>query len=112
MKTLRLLVPVVVLLVPLIAAAQGAPQTLGELATLVVKLISAATGILVAAAIVVYFWGIIMNMSTFTEGNPEKLRAYFFWGIVALFVMVSIWGILSLLSQTVFNGNPPGTING
>ncbi len=111
MKTFRALIPATVLLLPLAASAQGAPQTLSELATIVVKLISAATVVLVALAIVVYFWGIFYNMSNFTEGNREQMRAYFFWGIVALFVMVSIWGILSLLSQTVFNGNPPGTIN-
>ncbi|MBI5470087.1 hypothetical protein HY968_02080 [Candidatus Kaiserbacteria bacterium] len=112
MKVFRIILPGIVFLLPAVAAAQGAPQTLGELATLVVKLISAATVVLIAFAIVVYFYGIFYNMSTFTEGSPEKLRAYFFWGIIALFIMVSIWGILSLLSQTVFNGNPPGTING
>ena len=99
-------------IVPLVAFAQGTPQTLSDLAALVVRLFSAGIVVILALALVIYFYGIFYNMSTFTEGNPEKMRAYFFWGIIVLFVMVSIWGIINLLSQTVFNGPPPNTSGG
>ena len=98
--------------IPVVTFAQGTPQTLSDLAALVIKLFSAGIVVILAFALVIYFYGIMYNMSTFTEGNPEKMRAYFFWGIIVLFVMVSIWGIINLLSQTVFNGPPPNTSGG
>jgi hypothetical protein len=112
LRPLAILVVTTALLSPALASAQGTPQTLTDLASLILTLFGAATGLLIAFAVVIYFYGIFSNMHAFTEGNPEKFRTYFFWGLVALFVMVSIWGILNMLSQTVFNGNPPGTSSG
>ena len=79
-----------------------APRTFSELAALVVILLNNATAVLVVAGIVVYFYGVSTNILNFSKEGGEKLRAYFLWGIIVLFVMVSIWGILRLLQETLF----------
>ncbi len=97
---------IAVLVAPTIALA--APHTFQELAALVVSIFNSLTSLLIVAGIVVYFYGISINILKFGEGEAEKLKNYFFWGIIVLFVMVSIWGILSLLQQTLFGSGGYG----
>lgn len=48
-----------------------------------------------------------MNLWGYDGGNAEqkkKLQETLFWGILILFVMVSIWGIIEILQQTLSRG--------
>ncbi len=38
------------------------------------------------------------------EGG-EKVKAYFFWGVIVLFVMVSVWGILQILKASLIGND-------
>lgn len=91
-------------LIPGIALA-AAPRTFQELANVVVVILNNATIVLVVAGIVVYFYGISTNILKMGEDNKEKVRTYFLWGIIVLFLMVSIWGVLRLLQDTLFGGD-------
>jgi hypothetical protein len=93
-----------VVLVPTVALA--APRTFGELANLLVLILNNATTVLIVLGIVLYFFGISTNILKFSEEGGEKLKQFFFWGIIVIFVMVSIWGILRLLQNTLFGANP------
>jgi len=99
------------LLFPTIAFA-AAPRTFQELAALVVLILDNATIVLIVAGIVIYFLGISTNILSFSDKGGEKLRAYFLWGIIVLFVMVSIWGILQLLQRTIFGGSDVSPTSG
>ncbi len=88
-------------------AFAAAPKNFSELAEMVVRLIDTATGVLIVLGFVVYFWGISENILKF-EDDPEKRKAYFFWGLLVLFVMVSIWGIIGLLENTLFGSSSFG----
>ena len=101
--------------VPCITLA--APRTFSELSAQLVGIINAAAGLLVAAAIAAYFYRMAQNMREIAEGGSQKgkgemYRKYFFWGILAIFIMVSVWGILTLLQNSLFGGNPNAMING
>ena len=100
---------IVLLFAPLFAEAAGAPRTFKELSSQLVTILSAGVVTLVALAIVIYIWGIASNMIKLGEGEGDKYKAYIFWGIAILFVMVSIWGIIGLLNNTIFSGNPAGS---
>lgn len=91
------------LLAPYTADA-AAPRSFKELVDFFVFLMDNVVVILVLCAIVLYFWGITQNINKFSESGegPEKVRAYFFWGIIILFVMVSVWGILRILENSLF----------
>ena len=91
------------------AVAFAAPRTFQELSGVIVNLLNNATAVLVVAGIVVYFFGVSTNILNFSKEGGEKLRAYFLWGILVLFVMVSIWGILRLLQATLFGGTQFGS---
>src|SRR3989344_8697610 len=91
------------LLTPSVVLA--APRTFAELSNLIVLLLNNATAVLIVAGIVIYFYGVSTNILKFSNEGGEKPRAYFIWGIVVLFVMVSIWGIVRLLQETLFGGS-------
>lgn len=100
MRLRPILTSAVVLLVPLVALA--APRTFKELAEYLVSLMNRGIGVLVVAGLVVYLFGVSSNIIHFGDGEKgaEKRRNFFVWGIVILFVMVSVWGILALLKAT------------
>ncbi len=104
MRTL-LYATLVALATPALALA-AAPRTLQDLANLIVQLLDSTTTVLIVAGIVVYFYGVSTNLFKVSEGSgAQKLRSQLIWGIVILFVMVSIWGIINLLQNTLFGGN-------
>ena len=78
-------------------------QNLGNLSSLVQQirsLINSIFPILLAIAVLYFFWGLI----TFIRGagDPKKTaegKGIMIWGIIALFVMVSVFGILNWLTQ-------------
>lgn len=103
---MRRTIPLTLLAILAPSIALAAPRTFGELAGTLVLIINNATTVLIVLGIVVYFWGISTNILKFSEEGGEKFKQYFFWGIIVLFVMVSVWGILRLLQNTLFGSNP------
>jgi len=94
-----------VLLAP--ASAFAAARNFSELAATIVNILNTGTGVLILLGLVTYFWGVASNIPHFgDEKGAEKMKAYFFWGIIVLFVMVSIWGIVQILQNTLFGGAP------
>ena len=98
-------IPFVLLLLALPNLALAAPRTFQELANVVAYLLDNATAVLIVAGLAVYFYGISINILKFGDEGMEKVRAYFFWGVIVLFLMVSIWGVLRLLQNTLFGGD-------
>ena len=72
-------------------------------------LVSSTIPILIGIGIVVFLYGVIKYV--LAEGDPSKrseARGFMIWGIVGLFVMVSVWGLVGLLQSTfgVGSGGP------
>lgn len=111
MRFSRFLPAFLTLAAPAVAFA-AAPRTFLDLSNLIVLILDNTTAVLIVAGIVVYFYGISTNILNFSEDGGEKVRAYFFWGIIVLFVMVSIWGILRMLQSTLFGGSANGPTTG
>lgn len=85
------------------APFMASAETLGGILGTLAQLIGAATPIVVALALVYFFWGLgtfILNSGD--EGKRKEAISIMIYGIIALFVMVSIWGIINVL-QTTFN---------
>ena len=55
-------------------------------------------------ALVVFFWGLakfILNSGD--EKSHEDGKRLMFWGVIALFVMASVWGIIAVLQDDIFS---------
>ena len=58
--------------------------------------------ILVTLAVIFFFWGLALFIfSAGDETGREKGKSIMLWGIIALFIIVSIWGIIAVL-QNIF----------
>jgi len=68
---------------------------------LLVNLLPLAVAILSAFAVVYFVWGVVLFIAqTSSDQAREDGKQRMFWGIVALFVLVSVWGLVVLL-QTI-----------
>jgi len=90
------------------AVVFAAPRTFQDLANLIVVLLNNATIVLIVLGLVVYFYGMSTNILKMKDQGSTKMKAYFIWGLIVLFVMVSVWGILQLLQNTLFGGDQFG----
>lgn len=76
------------------------PKTFGELLDIFLNLIEAIIPVIAGLALLVFFWGLakfIMNVSGDAKAVAEG-KKLMIWGLIAIFIMVSIWGILSFFS--------------
>lgn len=69
-------------------------------------LLNYAVQIIIALSLIAFLYGIFrlvfLDASNTTE--REKARKFMMWGICALFVMVSVWGLVNVLKTSVFGG--------
>jgi len=62
---------------------------------------SAIVPLLITLAVVIFIWGIVKFISKADEpGEREEGRQFMMYGIVALFVLVSIWGLVGIIQGT------------
>lgn len=78
----------------------AAAKTVMDLAAWVVTIMNMATALLITTAIVIYFWGIVYNFNSISN-DKAKMRSFLGWGVFAIFVMVSIWGIVSMIKSSI-----------
>ena len=53
-----------------------------------------------AVATVVFLYGIVMFIKEDNTEKKEKGRSFMIWGVVAFAVMMSVWGLVSVLTNT------------
>jgi Na+/H+-dicarboxylate symporter len=72
------------------------------------ELVARAVPFLIGLAMVVFFYGLVMFVWKGKEGGEglEKAKHFMMYSILAIFVMVSIWGIVTLMQRIV--GIDPG----
>ncbi len=98
---------------PLFAAVctsfTGTPSTFGDVICLFTDLLLTIIPIVAGLALVFFFWGLAKSiLHADNEDAREEGREVMKWGIVALFVLVSIWGIVLYLHGDFFGYSPVG----
>ncbi|MBY0328724.1 pilin [Patescibacteria group bacterium] len=54
-----------------------------------------------AAAFLFFLWNVLQFMRSAENTQKEEAKQRMGWGIIALFVMVGVWGIITILSGTL-----------
>jgi len=68
-------------------------------------LIKSVAPFLISLATVAFVYGIIQYfLNPDNEEKRKKGKSYMMWGIIALFVIVSVWGLVGILSNTFLGG--------
>ena len=64
----------------------------------ILQIINPLIPVLIGIGLIVFFWGIIQFV---LNADSEEKRAtgkqHMIWGIIGMFIMVSVWGIIYLL---------------
>lgn len=61
--------------------------------------------ILIGIALIVFLWGVFRFIrSSGEETAREEGKQFMFWGLVGLFVMVSVWALVGVLSASLGGG--------
>ncbi len=88
------------LFLPYIAEASngGINDLLGGAYSVITALIPIVAGI----TFVAFLWGIAQFMLHSAEsGKREEGRKFMVWGVIALFVMMSVWGIVKFVGDNL-----------
>ncbi len=104
-KIEKVLPYIAVAIAPAVAAAQGTIQ--GVLQT-VDAILDTLIPILIVIATIVFIWGVIVYI---TAGSSEEKKNYgkylIMYGLIGLFAIVAIWGVVKVLANTFGVGTTP-----
>lgn len=104
-----LLLAITLFAAPITSFAQSGPNTtyLTNLIGSVLGIISALVPVVIGLAVLVFLWGIFKFLTS--QGEDKKnAKDVMLWGIVAIFVMVSLWGLVNLVNNILLPGADPG----
>ena len=86
---------------------------LGSVLGVFSDLINLAIPVVIALAVLYFFWGLAQYvLYSGDEGKKEEGRNIMIYGIIALFVMVSVWGLIGILQRTFGVQDQPPIIPG
>lgn len=88
-------------LLPYIADAQ-AVSTFEGLVGKIYGMLASLVPVIVGLTLIVFLWGIFQLVRSNSEDSRKDAIRVITFGIVALFVMVSVWGLVAILSSTFF----------
>jgi len=102
------------MLAPLLAGAQSTFSGLDSAITSIANLINRLVPLVIGLAVLFFLWAILRFVgSAGDEEKRKEARGLIIWGIVAIFVMVSVWGLVNILRNTfnldTTNVPPPPT---
>jgi hypothetical protein len=91
--------------VPSVVEAQtsGPVKNFSGLVKFFIDLIKQLIPLVIALTVLVLLWGIFkLVLAGDNEEKRSEAKVIMFYGIVSLFVMVSVWGLVRILTNTFF----------
>lgn len=67
----------------------------GDLASTIIRFIF-------IVALAYFFWGIVQYSIGQTQESKDQGRSYMLWGVIALTVMFAVYGLIRIVSNTIF----------
>jgi len=97
----KLLTSSAVALLPLFALAQTAISEtyISSIITALSRWISALVPLLITLAVVAFFYGLVRYIWGGTDDSKVKGKQMMIWGVITIAVMISIWGLVTLLQN-------------
>jgi hypothetical protein len=97
MQKIKRIIPWIISFTPLLAGA----ATVGSVIDNLQGILNALIPLLMVAAFVVFLWGVVKFI--LAGGDEEKRKSaknFIIYGLIGLFVMVAVWGIIKLVAGT------------
>ena len=98
MKIIKKLIPFGLMAMPF---AAGAVESANDLFNLVEEILGKLAPMLIAVAVIILLVAIVNYIRAGEEEEKrEKAKSLMIYGIIGLFVMISLWGLVAILSGT------------
>lgn len=94
---MKKIIPLGLAFAPFLALAATATDVIDTIK----NVLNAVVPLLIGVAVVVFLYGVIKYITA--GGDPEKrteARNVMIYGIIGLFVMVAVWGLVAILTST------------
>jgi len=110
-----IIIALLLFLLPLAVLAQGPdlgqnPGTLGGVGTTILRILNVVVLIIMSLALIYFFWGLAQYiLSAGDDAKKGEGRNIMIYGVVALFVMVAVWGLVGILKRTFIENSGVGT---
>ena len=101
-------------LIPVMVLAQDQLNSVTNADTLITKiddLVNSAVWLFISLAVLFIIWNAVMFIIKAGTDDRKKYQSAVLWGIVGLFVILSIWGLVYILSNTLSVDNGSGQTN-
>jgi len=86
---------------PLVASASGGATDFRSLMRIFLNMLGMFMNVLYAAAFAAFFWGVVQYIWNTDDAKSRQAgNSWMTWSVVALFVMVTLWGIIGMLVRT------------
>jgi hypothetical protein len=102
-KKLKYFISPIALLLPFVTFAQN--DAINAFVTTINGWVSLLMPTLIAIALVLFLWGVLRYLFSKDGVTKKEARDFMMWGIVALFVMVSVWGLVKVIQTIIFGDN-------
>lgn len=77
-------------------------KTFGDIVDQLVGVINTAIPVVGGLILLVFFWGVFKYIFSSADSTEKgRGKEVIVWGLVALFVAFSIWGLVSVLQSTI-----------
>ena len=107
----KIIIPSALALAPMLVFAQQLSNVETFLRS-IGRLVDLALPIVVGIALLGFFWGLAQFVfAAGDEDAQEKAKRHMIWGVVALFVMVSVWGLVRFVGSAVGITEEGGSIS-
>jgi len=109
----KIIISVLSLATPLAAmAATALGSTALSIVTDIQAILNVLLPVLMLVGVVVFLWGVIKYITSSGDEEARKsARGYIIYGLIGIFIMVALWGIIQVAAQTLgIGGQTGGTI--
>lgn len=56
--------------------------------------------IIISLAVLYFLWGIFLYVKSSDSGKQEEAKEYIIWSLIFIAVMVSVWGLVNIITST------------
>ncbi len=98
-------------LMPALVFAQGKITTFEGLVNKFISIIKYVVPLIFAIALVAFLWGVFQYFFSGAE-KKEEAKDFLLYGIIGLFIMVSVWGLVRILTGTFLLENAQPNLPG
>ncbi len=100
MRKLFILGSTVLIVMPILVFSANGGGIVGII-SIFNNILSMIIPVLVALAVVYFIWGVIQYLLVGNEEKKKKAKEVIFSGLIGLFVIISFWGIIRVISNTI-----------